>query len=291
MKLKFFFIFFLFVIVIVSCSQPVVKNNKINSEINVDDILSEGYELYYLEKASWISTDLILEKYKDFNRIDKFLGYITYRDSNKIISTYWKESEGKESIFSTFTFNDTSDKFSVIADYSLHSPNKKESLLFSCQKRIRNFVASDTNMRTPEGCSFNYVFLFSPDRIRILLLTGTKDPNLIPFGNDYDFSFDSSGTFLQGKTIHPKITNSKKHYPSFEPVNQEKDEKGDYKLCSHHHYGTKPICITSTDICNILLYGKSEYYSVYSREYVSLFTPNKPDKLTIFPMKFFDDKK
>ena len=52
-------LFVILCVISVSCmNNKVYKKNDNALIINTDSILKEGYELYYLEKASWVSTDL-----------------------------------------------------------------------------------------------------------------------------------------------------------------------------------------------------------------------------------------
>ena len=42
------------------------------------EILEEGFELYYSEKASWLGTDLLYEAWQEL--ADSIAGYLSYRD-------------------------------------------------------------------------------------------------------------------------------------------------------------------------------------------------------------------
>ena len=232
-----------------------------------------------------------MEKYKDFKNIEGFSGYVTYREGNSILSTYWKETEGKNKIFITYRFNNTSDYKSVTFDRANREPNKIEELLFSTQNKIKKLMQSDSHFILPKGCGYNFVFLRDINEIRIVVLTGTKDYDIIPFGNDYEFTIDLSGNVLNSSPIHPIMSDGTDIKPSYDPVKQVKKNNSEYDLCSHNHYYIHPESITSTDICNILLYGKGEYYIVFSRNYSSLFNPNNSHKLDIFPNEFIKKQK
>lgn len=285
---------------IFSCKHQTGKN-KVNKQlsnptdfvkINTDSIVKEGYELYYLERASWVSTDLFQEKYVDFKNIRGYNGYITYRDGENIISTYWKIIDEENKIFETYKFNSHSDSSSVIIDNSVRVPNKIEKYLFYCRNKMSKIII-DTNIpfQTPDGCNFSFVYLRDSNLIRIVVLTGPKEPNIIPFGNDFEFKFDYSGKFLEGRPIHGAMINPDKPVkcPSYEPVTQSIDKDGKYDLCKHDHFASVPKFMTSTDICNFLLYGKGDYFAVFSKDYFSLFTKNDSPGLSIWTNEYFKE--
>jgi hypothetical protein len=283
-----------------SCTHQSQKNitdkKSLNSndweKINTDSIVKEGYELYHLERASWISTDLLKEKFSNIKYVKGFAGYITYHGTDNIISTYWKNINDENKIFITYKFNSNADSSSVSIDNSLREPNNAEKYFFSCRNRmLKLIIDSNKYFQAPEGCSFNFIFLKDKDRLRIIALTGPTEPGIVPFGNDFQFIFDHSGEFLYGGLIHSAMVNLDKpeKCPSYDPVKIEMDNDGNSKLCSHYHHASIPKFITSTDICNFLLYGKGDYFAVYSRDYVSLFTKNDSPKLGIWTNEYFKE--
>lgn len=287
MRLSFKLVLVLISLVFISCTQTKLERAPIKKRItekevvfNTDSIVKEGYELYYLEKASWISTDMLIRKYEDIKKIKGYAGYVTYRDGDRILSTYWKESEGDTNLLVEYIFNSKSNINSVTVSDSVRGLNDYERILFKCYEFASRTITTGPIFAIPKGYNYNFVFLKDSANIRIIVLTGTNKTDTIPFGNDYEFLFDLSGKPLKMESVHPVMSNGKKPKPSLDPV-KISNKKSD--VCFHMHLYARPICITSTDICNFLLYGKSEYFSVFSKNYVSIFTPYQPDKLMISP--------
>jgi hypothetical protein len=294
MKLSFKLVLVLLCLAVVSCTQTKLERAPVKKRVlkeqvvfNKDSIVKEGYELYYLERASWISTDMLIRKYEDIKNVKGYAGYITYRDGDRILSTYWKASDGDTNIFATYSFNAQSDINSLtVFDYE-REPNDTEKLLYKCHINILKYSPTDTLLGCPQGYKFNLVFLKETDKIRVFQIVGTDKTGIIPFGRDMIFTYDLTGKLIRGRSIHTFRTDEENKIvtSSFDPVKIEKTDK-DCKTLSHNHYGAEPICITSTDICNFLLYDKSDYFMVCSRNYVSIFSPNEKDKLKIFTQEF-----
>ncbi len=289
---------------IISCSSNVSDNKSYDLTKIADSTLAEGYEMFYLERASWISTDLILEYYKDFAQIKDFFGYITYRQNDSIKSIYLQKIDNVPTVFATFTF---SSKEPNSKDVDVNALPRKltdiESILVKCRDTtFKALVLANNQMeelykennydykKVLKEYKQNIVFMVEEKRIRVFAIQGVEEFNVIPFGNDYCFTFDKEGDLLYGGFIHPAIVSDKEITPNFDFVKQKRSIKGKYEeVCSHNHYGSTPEFITSTDVCNYLLYGKSDYLFVISRIYSSLMMKEK-DRYKILIMKNEDLK-
>ena len=91
MNRLYLFLIFSLSAIIISCSSNVSNEKTYDLTKIADSTLAEGYEMFYLERASWISTDLVIEYYNDLMQNNNFYGYITYRQNDSIKSIYLKK--------------------------------------------------------------------------------------------------------------------------------------------------------------------------------------------------------
>lgn len=281
-----------------SCVSGKKTDDFKNYYVNSDSIVKEGYELYYLENASWNSTDLIKKKFGSFSQIKNFLGYMSYKEQDTIFSIYYKMIDSNIKVFETYKFNNTSILKSMTVVSETRDMNNIEKYMLNCLNQIEKFHDSIPFYYLPPNTGKNFVFLRERNQLKIFILTGTKDHDVIPFGNDFVFRFDNAGILIRGEQIHPTVTKNndsnkeKERFGSYDPVKQTIDSNGVYEICSHVHFASLgPDFITSTDICNILLYGKSKAYIIASRKFSMLFRPNHKDELLIWTSEFILNQK
>ena len=289
-------VIFSFSTILTSCVSGKKTDNFRNYYVNSDSIIKEGYELYYLEKASWTSTDFIKKKYGPFSEINNYLGYMSYKDQDTIFSIYYKMIDSNIKVFETYKFNNTSILESMMVVSETRDMNNIEKYMLKCLNQIEKLQDTIPFYFTPPNAGKNLVFLREGNQFRLFILTGTFEHDVIPFGNDFVFKFDSEGESMIGGQIHPTVVFDKdsskvpEKYGSYDPVKQTKNSNGVYEVCDHKHFGSTPDFITSADICNILLYGKSKSYIVWSRKFISIFTPNDKEPLSIFTRKFVEQQ-
>lgn len=279
-----------------SCTyQP--KQSSANSLLFViDSIKNEGYEMFYLEKCSWLSTDIIKKEFGNISKIKNYNGYFTYRDGYEIKSVYLKLDEKDTTVFATFKFSGKDPNLNNLTiDRVPRALNSTEKYLYKCREQVSGLYSfminaidsMNTASKSPKKISFNhnhnFVYMLDYNRLRVFALQATIEHDFLPMGNDYVFTFDRNNKKLtQASVVHSFIETEDTTIFHYDLIKQVRDSKGKYKLISeHNHYGSNYF-MTSTDICNFLLYSKSESMIVMSPKFVSIFTPYEKNKFLIF---------
>lgn len=266
------------------------KEVEVYSKEYADSVINEGYEMYYLERASWISTDILTAKYKSFDKIEGYSGYVTYKEDNRIISVYKKTTNGISMIFATFTFNYPTDETGVIENYQLREMNSTENHLFKFREEATTMLSKIPYYSIPSDCGINFVYLPIKRGLRMYALTASHKSNQIPFGNDIYFEFDTINKCTLAFGVHRELSaDTGVVFPMYSPVENEIQSDGTAKSVAHIHYASVPIAVTPSDICNFLLYGKSDYFFVISRETVSVFNSKNRKECMILPASAFKE--
>lgn len=290
MNRLYLFLIFSLSAIIISCSSNVSNEKTYDLTKIADSTLAEGYEMFYLERASWISTDLVIEYYNDLMQNNNFYGYITYRQNDSIKSIYLKKIDNVPSVFVTFTFSskepNTKD---VVVDYGTRKLTEIESILVKCRDTTFKVLALANNQmeqlykennfdykKVLKEYKQNLIFIVEKDIIKVFAIQGVEELDVVPFGNDYCFVYDTIGNIISGIHIHPAVDFNYKIIPNFEFVEQKREADGKYEpVCFHRHPSSTPECITSTDICNFLLYGKCGLLCVFSKNMLPYFSQKK----------------
>ena len=304
MKNWYLLLLFFIMVLFISCSSNPSKNKSYDLSKIADSTLAEGYEMFYLERASWVSTDLVVDNYKDMVENKNFYGYISYRQNDSIKSIYLKKIDNVPFVFVTFTFGGKEPNAKdVVVDYGTRKLLEIESILLKCRDTtLFELAFAEYQMeKLYKENNFDYkkvlkeyrqnlIFIVEKDIIKVFAIQGVEEYDVVPFGNDYCFTFGKEGDLKYGGYIHPALVSDNEFIPNFDFVKQKKLINGKYEeLCSHRHYGSTPEFITSTDICNYLLYEKCDYLFVLSRVYSSLMMKGK-EKYQLLIMKNEDFK-
>ena len=130
-----------------------------------------------------------------------------------------------------------------------------------------------------KNTSYNLIPLITSDERRVFIITGPGTEGTVIIGNDYLLKFNTKNKFKKKEKIH----NSMLQFPY-----KSKDPKD--TLSSTYHSHVLSDCISSTDICTLLLYKdfvewKQQY--VVSKKYVSIFDLRR-EILVILTRKAWD---
>ena len=217
---------------------------------NIDSIktaiLTEGLELYHLECAAWISTDQILDE--AFSNQYLFNGYVSYKDSNSYTTIYYDhDSFGTKIKFTAKNpIQDTINTFNTKIVKKDRTPTDYELILIKVRENeVDLIVESPLLSKNADKINYNIVLLDKEQQILSFLLPGSFSNSIFYVGGDYILKYSKNGEFQSIEALHKSLIPMRK----LENVGVEKSY--------HTHLPEFSPFMTSTDICQFKLYGKS----------------------------------
>jgi hypothetical protein len=244
-----------------------------------EKILEEGKLLYRLEKASWYGTDDFLARF--INKRDSIGGYLSYvNNKNQVINIFFKR-DNPFHILVRYYFDSIPATKPILIDSSNNTATRSEiDLITIRQDAIQKISDNTDNFFTfYQNTSLNPIPLINKDGRKVFILTGPQISNIVIIGNDYLLTYDNKNRFVRKEKIHQTII----QYPY-------KADKSDNALKSTIHSHVLSDCISSTDICTLLLYKdfvEWKQHYVISKKYVSIFDLEK-ENLVIMTKKAWD---
>jgi hypothetical protein len=246
----------------------------------VDSILKEGFYLYKSEAASWAATDLLFRDEKDIQKdVRGYLSYIT----GDTVKTIFINGDTIPQIILTYYF-DTTMKVSLYKkDIIQRSLNDLESRLISLRTDALDRINGDKTgfYRVYPKTSLNLIPLIGTNIGKVIVITGTQEDGVVPFGNDYVLYYRKDGLFLNQEKIHM----------SYVPTPTEYIKNTKILQAVHSHVLSD--FISSTDICSVLLYSRFIKWNklvVIGRKYTSIWNLNT-NSLTILTTDEFSKSK
>lgn len=217
-----------------------IFSQKENLQAKFDSIIVEADLLYRYEKSVWNSTDLLV---KNQSLMNNYGGYVVSHSGDNVFVTYVDKTQKKS--IARFTFTSTDLNKPLTSNLKSSSLTNLEKELLDIKNRILNQLPeSKYNVTIPEGYSPNFVLIKNENEFKLYILMGTSEPGVIPFGNDYLFRTDGSGTITEWRKFHSRMIPAYSKGPNGEKV----------VSAIHSHLKTTPY-ITATDICTFRLYG------------------------------------
>lgn len=232
-----------------------------------DSILNEATMMYKLERAAWVSTDILMA---DFGK--KYIrknvgGYLSYFKGDTIKTIYWKHKDGDLFINNTFNFQNDYSVAGLEHDHEQRKPTEKEMQLISVRNKLLADMAKNPYVYyKPQGSDYNFLLTEKPDGYRMYIFVGFKNKEVVPFGNDYQIEIDADGNVTKRKRLHKSYLETP-YTGGYKFKDQEMTE------VMHTHLKDSPF-ITATDICLAMLYtefvewGKvttiTDYISTYN---------------------------
>lgn len=229
----------IFSVVIFSSVNAQVTYTETEIKRICDSILVEAENLYQLEKAAWITSDLAMEK-KDIRK--QFGGLLIYNRNDSVSAIVLSKKGSKciyEAVFKS-DFSKPSKEYLIVRELTDVEKNLDEIKIKMIDEAISN---EEYQVTCPQGYNFNMQLIPYELGYKLYFILGTSQSDLIPFGNDYVFFGDQDGKITSWRKMHSRLIYSPTVY------NGEK-----VRGLSHSHLRTEPF-ITATDICTFKLYG------------------------------------
>jgi len=238
-------------------------------KIKTDSIVKEGFELYKLETAAWISTDYLV--LNDKKAVKKSGGYLSYISEDTIVTIYFDKQKTPK-ILVTFKFNSDLKLNESGVVKAEREPSEIEKYLINMRQDALDRINKNTEglYQIPEMTSLNLIPVLTGSGNKIVVMTGSKVSGIVPIGNDYQLIYSKKGEFVRAEQIHR----------SYIPTGTSDKFRGYTVVTATHTHIINDI-ISSTDICNLLLFkdkiqwkemlvmGK-DYYSIWDVKNSSL---------------------
>ena len=229
----------------------------------LDSIVTEGFQLYYSERANWIATDQVFERYQP-NQLGSSVSFQPDKDTWTVAFF----DQNNENCLMECRFNIISNH-SIFLDSVRPITTSEKELLRRKQTMLDEAIDRYGSEMSFAPSSFGEpnvdIVQFTDKLTRLYFMQGTIKPNVIPFGNDYSIDFDENLQPIAFRRYHRSLIDC--------PTINEKGEE--VRMTWHSHLQDNPF-ITPTDICNFLLYRPDNMFEfcVVSTAYGRIFTFN-----------------
>ncbi|MDP5170032.1 MAG: hypothetical protein NWR72_07280 [Bacteroidia bacterium] len=240
-----------------------------------DDIVKEGFLLYYTEMASWTGTDMLLESFPE--KRDQVGGYFSYSQDHVHTCLFFDKGSPARVLVS-FAFDDRFSHQSAKTDTVGRLFTSYEQDLYTIRQLALEELNRDTLFKSYNNSNLNLIPVIQENQKKVFVLTGPSVGGVIIFGNDYLLTFGSNNKLKTKKALHKNILTL--------PYNEETQGATGF----HNHQPSTGDLITSTDICTLLLYEKAaglKQYIVMSEKKVSIWSC-EADNLLVLDRKAWD---
>lgn len=248
---------FLFFFLVFSASLSAQED--LNEQVK--PIVAEGKLLYRSEMASWYGTDIILEKYPNRQNLG---GYVSYPFGALTRCVFFSRAD-VPTIIATITFDSTFNVKTAAVDLVEREMNELEKEYYALRKACMQVVNNDTLFKSYNNTNLNLIPILDGGQKRAYILTGPTKHGIVIFGNDYLLNFDQQNNLISRRALHKNII-----VTSLEDFNA----KGQTMVAGMHtHLPETGAFITATDICTLMLYGRTtgwESYFVMSEKYINI---------------------
>lgn len=251
------------------------SNDTVTLQRIADSIRKEGLSIYSSERASWVGTDLFLEKYK--GQRNEIGGYFSYLEGNVAKCVFY--SANGQKILGTITFNDILTSTYGMVDLTNRDFTQREKEYQALRNAVTKLSREDTMFKFFQNTTLNIVPLIDDNGKRVYCITGTSQSGIVPFGNDYLIRFKDS-----------VITSKEAIHKSLIPISNEdiNTTAASVPTIVHLHLHGLSLYMTPTDICTAMLYGpylqvesfvsvSEKYISIWDSKHLKLNILDKPE--------------
>ncbi|WP_316791557.1 hypothetical protein [Pedobacter frigoris] len=246
-------------LIFIFCLNLTAKSQDLDEK--TASIIAEGRLLYHSEMASWYGTDVLQARFK--SKAAGAGGYFSYSDGEQNKCVFFDRKEIPAPLI-TFIFDASYNVNSVKVDTSQRNFTPTELELFTIRQAALRAIKTDTIFKMYNNTNLNVIPLVSNEDKKVYVLTAPTINGVVVFGNDYLLNFDRSSQLLNIKRLHKNII----------PVNYT----GELAETTHSHLPETGDFITATDICTLMLYGKTANWKnhiVVSEKYASIWDCQK----------------
>ena len=208
-----------------------------NSEIS--DAVKEGYLLFRLESASWITSDTLGIKYPLYK--SKGGGYLSYEVSDTEKTIIWDKDDHNKILVTINYTNNFHDKTVQLKE---RKTNKIEDYLVKIRIDALERLNGGDFFKHYNKTSFNIIPVLHKDKGIIYIITATADKGVVIFGNDYFLEYNLKGKFENADAYHKTLI----------PTQTSDLLKNRIQILEMNHTHISKYKIAPTEICTLLLY-------------------------------------
>ncbi|RQO30476.1 hypothetical protein DBR32_12995 [Taibaiella sp. KBW10] len=235
-------------------------------------ILEEGMRLYQSEKASWHGTDLFGEHYTKHDNIGGYFSYV--EDSNNAKCIFFSKDAAPK-VIGTISFDSTYNIYTAEINLTERTFTDLESSIYHLRQSAIEVISENKDgfFKSYENTNYNIIPLIYKKEKKVYIITGSQKEGVVFLGNDYLLSFSNNNQLKSKKKLHQSLI----------PFNHGAAGE-EIKEAVHTHLPETGPLMTPTDICTLLLYApftKWKQHTVVSKDYVSIWTANGPNLITI----------
>lgn len=235
------------------------------------ELIEESGKLYRSERASWLASDILMEKYATTSKIG---GYVSYEYGDQVISIFVSKGDKPNVLFEvSFPSENVSTKKAKV-NQEERAMTAVESNFFNLRNAGMESIYSDSTINWYKNTNFNVVPLIDEEKgLRVYAICASTKPELFCLGNDYLFIFDENYKLTNKKALHKNIL-------VFE-LNKKENVVG----AMHNHTDESGQLPSPTDMCSLQLYAEltgMETHMVLSSAYQSIIKCAS-GQLTIIP--------
>lgn len=240
-----------------------------------EEVIEEGYNLYFSEMASWLGTDILFSKFSNLK--DQIGGYFSYEENDIPRCIFVDRNENPKAIL-TIDFPNGFDTSKVVINTEIRQLSNYEKDLLLLRNKSAMIIQSDTLFKHYQNTNFNLIPIITQSVKKVFVLTAPQINGVVIIGNDYLLKFDNKNELIEKKPLHKNI------------LVYEFDQSTEASSSYHSHSESTGEIITSTDICTLLLYGGSakwEQHYVLSEKKVSIWNL-KTKELNVIAREVWD---
>lgn len=236
---------------------------KKNTDKQIAEIVAEGKKLYLSEMASWHGTDLFLQA---IDNKEKIGGYFSYINDGKPTCIFYSKSE-QPKVIGTMIFDTTFDLKTAKVDTTERLFTALENDYFQLTHQTREIMVKNDKgfFKFYNHTNPNIIPLIEGKVRKVYILTGTTEPGVVLFGNDYLLTFDKSNKLINKKQLHQNLI----------PIEYDGKTSSEEDITMHTHLPETGDFMTATDICTLMLYGKIakwQTHQVISPKYLNIWS-------------------
>lgn len=226
-----------------------------------DSIEYEGKQLYRSERASWLGTDIFLDKYPD--KKEQIGGYVSYSTSPSETRCVFYTKGDQPVVMATILFDTTYAPRNTNVDDTQRPLSAEEQELCAMRKEAKKLIKEeDRFFKHYSNTNYNLIPIKIFGQKRLYILTGPEKEGIILFGNDYLITYNEDNSIRDHIKLHASLIEM--------PI--QKGILGDTSITSGYHTHIVTPFMTPTDICTLMLYGRftnMKSYMVMSKKYYS----------------------
>ncbi|AYA36225.1 hypothetical protein D3Y59_03585 [Hymenobacter oligotrophus] len=215
-----------------------------DAEAERQQVLREGLALYEVERASWVSDDVLRAQPSLPLPPVTFLSYPT---PDSVRTVFIAVAGNQPTVVLQVSYAKGQLQASQARARQTGRPlTEQEEKLFLVQQDVLKRRRKLTDNQSPAGTTYNVAVLDQGTAVKAYLLLGATTTGVVPLGADFCLTYGPDG----------KLQRTQKLHQSYVPLTPP-PAGATVQASMHTHLPGFPGLITATDICTLLLYREA----------------------------------